>query len=62
LEDENPDELRQCARELESVTPEEKENIIAHVAVTEESLNDFMRRAFVETIERDNAKSKDNSK
>ena len=44
------------------VTPEEKENIIAHVAVTEESLNDFMRRAFVETIERDNAKSKDNSK
>ncbi|MBR5152583.1 MAG: AAA family ATPase [Clostridia bacterium] len=25
LEDENPDELRQCARELESVTPEEKE-------------------------------------
>lgn len=35
------------------ITPEEKEMILAHVTVTEESLNDFMRRAFVETMERD---------
>ena len=35
------------------VTPEEKVRVIAHVESTHESLNDFMRRAFSETIERD---------
>ena len=40
------------------VTPEEKEHVIAHVETTKESLNDFMRRAFSETIERDIASGK----
>jgi len=35
------------------VTPAEKEAIIAHTESTGESLNDFMRRSFVETIDRD---------
>ena len=44
------------------VSPEEKAAIVAHAESRHESLSDFMRRAFVETIERDNAQSKDNSK
>lgn len=40
------------------VTPEEKERVIAHVEATKESLNDFMRRAFAETIERDRTTGK----
>lgn len=40
------------------LSPEEKEAVIAHVETTRESLNDFMRRAFAETIERD-TKAKD---
>ena len=43
------------------VTAEEKDVVVAHAEITNESLNDFMRRAFVETIERDHAKGK-NSK
>lgn len=35
------------------VSPEEKAAVIAHAEFTGESLNDFMRRAFKETIERD---------
>lgn len=35
------------------VSPEEKAAVIAHAEVTGESLNDFMRRAFTQTIERD---------
>lgn len=35
------------------LTSEEKEAVIAHVESTKESLNDFMRRAFAETMERD---------
>ena len=37
------------------VSPEEKEAVTAHAAAIGESLNTFMRRAFVETMERDNA-------
>lgn len=40
------------------VTPEEKQIITAHVTSTNESLNDFMRRAFAETIERDRSSGK----
>lgn len=40
------------------VTPEEKEIVTAHVVTTGESLNDFMRRAFAETIERDRSSGK----
>jgi uncharacterized protein (DUF1778 family) len=40
------------------VTPEEKAIVVAHAVTTKESLNDFMRRAFVETIERDKATGK----
>lgn len=43
------------------VTPEEKEAVVAHVAATEESLNDFMRRAFSETIARDKESAKGDS-
>jgi predicted HicB family RNase H-like nuclease len=37
------------------VSPEEKEAIIVHTRTTGESLNNFMRRAFSETIKRDKA-------
>ena len=37
------------------VTAEEKEAVVAHAESTGESLNDFMRRAFVETMERDSS-------
>lgn len=40
------------------VTPEEKEAVVAHTETTQESLNDFMRRAFAETMERDKASGK----
>jgi uncharacterized protein (DUF1778 family) len=40
------------------VSPDEKATIIAHTEVTGESLSDFMRRAFSETIERDIASGK----
>ena len=40
------------------VTPEEKDAIIAHSESTKESLNEFMRRAFSETMERDNKSTK----
>lgn len=40
------------------VSPGEKEAIIAHTRNTGESLNNFMRRAFTETIERDKASRK----
>lgn len=44
------------------VSPEEKAAVIAHAEFTGESLNEFMRRAFQETIERDKSlKSSDNS-
>lgn len=42
------------------ITAEDKERIVAHAESTNESLNDFMRRAFEETIERDNASGKNN--
>lgn len=35
------------------VSPEEKESIVTHVQKTGESLNNFMRRAFTETMEHD---------
>ena len=35
------------------VSPEEKATIVTHVQKTGESLNNFMRRAFAETMERD---------
>ena len=35
------------------VSPEEKETIVTHVQKTGESLNNFMRRAFAETMQRD---------
>lgn len=37
------------------VTPAEKETVTAHAEAMGESLNTFMRRAFVETMERDKA-------
>ena len=40
------------------VSPEEKESIVTHVQKTGESLNNFMRRAFTETMERDIASGK----
>ncbi len=40
------------------VSPEEKETIVTHVQKTGESLNNFMRRAFAETMERDIASGK----
>lgn len=36
------------------VSPDEKMAIITHTKTTGESLNNFMRRAFAETMERDN--------
>lgn len=42
------------------VTPEEKEAVVAHVEGTKESLNDFMRRAFIETMERDEKSKTEN--
>ncbi|MBQ7416090.1 MAG: hypothetical protein IJW14_03515 [Oscillospiraceae bacterium] len=44
------------------ISPEEKEAIILHTQNTGESLNVFMRRAFIETMERDKAAKKINSK
>lgn len=38
------------------VSAEEKEQIRRHAEARGESLNDFMRRAFSETMERDNQK------
>lgn len=35
------------------VTAEEKETIVEHCKTTNESLNEFMRRAFAETMEKD---------
>lgn len=40
------------------VTQEEKDMVVAHAEATNESLNDFMRRAFTETIARDAEKRK----
>ena len=40
------------------VSPAEKEAIIAHTKNTGESLNNFMRRAFTETMERDKKSEK----
>ena len=40
------------------VTEEEKEKVVAHAKSKNESLNDFMRRAFAETITRDQAADK----
>ena len=37
------------------VSPEEKAAIVAHAESMQESLSDFMRRAFAETMERDTA-------
>lgn len=37
------------------VSPEEKAAIVAHAESMQESLSDFMRRAFTETMKRDNA-------
>lgn len=44
------------------VTPAEKETVTAHAEALGESLNAFMRRAFTETMERDRASKKVNSK
>ncbi len=44
------------------VTQEEKDMVVAHAEDTNESLNDFMRRAFTETIARDSEKPKGNTK
>ena len=44
------------------VTAEEKEAVTAHATAIGESLNAFMRRAFTETIERDKASEKFDSK
>lgn len=44
------------------VTQEEKDMVVAHAEATNESLNDFMRRAFSETIARDTDKRKENTK
>lgn len=43
------------------VSPEEKAAIVAHAESRKESLSDFMRRAFAETIARDNEHAKDAS-
>jgi uncharacterized protein (DUF1778 family) len=43
------------------VTQEEKDMVVAHAEATNESLNDFMRRAFSETIARDTDKRKENT-
>jgi uncharacterized protein (DUF1778 family) len=40
------------------VSPDEKAAIIVHAQNTGESLNNFMRRAFAETIDRDIASGK----
>lgn len=40
------------------VSPEEKSIIVAHAEAMQESLSDFMRRAFAETMERDRASRK----
>lgn len=40
------------------VSPQEKLTIIAHAESTKETLSDFMRRAFAETMERDKASGK----
>ena len=40
------------------VSPEEKLAIVAHAEATKETLSDFMRRAFAETMERDRASGK----
>lgn len=40
------------------VPAEEKKKIRRHAEARGESLNDFMRRAFAETIERDNTEAK----
>ena len=40
------------------VSPEEKTAIVAHAEATGESLSDFMRRAFLETMVRDKASGK----
>lgn len=44
------------------VTPAEKEAVTAHAETVGESLNSFMRRAFTETMERDKASEKFDSK
>lgn len=44
------------------VSPEEKAIIVAHAESTGESLSDFMRRAFTETIDRDRLSGKYDSK
>ena len=43
------------------VTQEEKDMVVAHAEATNESLNDFMRRAFSETIAHDTDKRKENT-
>lgn len=44
------------------IPPEEKLAIAEHVNTTNESLSDFIRRAITETMARDNASGKTNSK
>lgn len=44
------------------VTPEEKLQIIEHTRSTNESLNDFMRRSFRETMTRDKDSGKSTNK
>ena len=44
------------------VSPEEKIAIAEHVTTTNESLSDFIRRAITETMERDKASGKFDSK
>ena len=39
-------------------SPEEKLAIVAHAESTNETLSDFIRRAFAETIEQDKANGK----
>ena len=44
------------------VTPTEKEVVTAHAGAMGESLNAFMRRAFSETMDRDNAARENDTK
>ena len=44
------------------VTPAEKETVTAHAEAMGESLNAFMRRAFTETMERDQVPPKYDAK
>lgn len=65
----SPTEAQICARRkyrekqeyLQArVSPEEKAAIVARAEAMQESLSDFMRRAFSETMERDAASGKCN--